>query len=395
MALAPHHRLYACFFLFSSVSGAMFSRLPDIELHLGVNKSQLGLVLIGAAIGSLISLTLAAPVIERLGPRTTAYITLIGSTFFYASVSFITFAPLAFLALLGAGLMVGALEINLNVELSLVERATGRSIMSRAHGFWSLGFFATAMVAAGLRQFEISAQAHLAGIFILVLIATLAIVSGIGKDRPNLAMPSEKTPMFAFPSVALLPLCVIGLTAFLIEGAGVDWSSIYMRDVFAPEPFVGGLALTFFTLTMAIARLFAGGFVDKFSPRAVVTVLLGVSAVGLVGVWLAPNPLVAIIGFALLGGGCSAIYPLVISAAARRTDRPSAINVAAVGQVSFVIFFLAPPILGFVAQYFGIRNSYIICLPVIVGALLMVSSLPARPKRSSPETMPDPLSLHG
>ena len=198
------------------------------------------------------------------------------------------------------------------------------------------------------------------------------------------------------PTLALLPLCIIGLAAFLIEGAGVDWSTIYMRDTFAAEPFIGGLGLTFFTLVMAAGRLYAGPVVDRYSPRLVVTVLLVTCLVGLVAVWLAPHPYVALVGFALLGGGCSAAYPLVVSAAAQRTDRPSAINVAAVGQVTFVVFFLAPPLLGTVAHYFGIRESYLICLPLVIASLFAVKALPARPKRgASIESLPEPLSPNG
>src|SRR5438128_2390098 len=90
-----HHRLYSCFFLFSAITGAFYSRLPDIQLALGVNEAQLGLTLIGSAIGSLISLTFGSPLIARLGARTTAYITVIGSTACYVSVAFMSYAPLA------------------------------------------------------------------------------------------------------------------------------------------------------------------------------------------------------------------------------------------------------------------------------------------------------------
>ena len=65
MSLQQHHRHAACFLLFSFMTGAMYSRLPDIQLRLGVNEAQLGLVLIGGAIGSLISLTMSSPLIER------------------------------------------------------------------------------------------------------------------------------------------------------------------------------------------------------------------------------------------------------------------------------------------------------------------------------------------
>ena len=97
-----------------------------------------------------------------------------------------------------------------------------------------------------------------------------------------------------------MPLCLIGCVAFLIEGAGIDWSTIYMRDVFQSPPFIGGLGLTLFTAVMAAARIFLGPVVDRFSPRTVVTVLLGISIVGLALVWLAQDPYVAILGFGML-----------------------------------------------------------------------------------------------
>jgi MFS family permease len=117
---------------------------------------------------------------------------------------------------------------------------------------------------------------------------------------------------------------------------------------------------------------------------------------GLFAVWLAPHPYVAIAGFAMLGGGCSAVYPLVVSAAAQRTDRPSAVNVAAIGQVSFIVFFLAPPLLGFVAHAVDIRWSYVVCMPVVIAAIFLVGALPARAKPEVPGTpLPEPLTPNG
>jgi len=48
----------------------------------------------------------------------------------------------------------------------------------------------------------------------------------------------------------------------------------------------------------------------------------------------------------MMGVGTSAIFPLAMSAAAQRSDRPAAINVAALAQTSFVAFLLGPPLLG-------------------------------------------------
>ena len=80
-------------------------------------------------------------------------------------------------------------------------------------------------------------------------------------------------------------------------------------------------------------------------------------------------------GMALMGVGTSAIFPLAMSAAARRTDRPAAVNIAALAQTSFLIFLLGPPLLGWVAQYFGIRATFAVSLPFLVLSFWAVKSL--------------------
>jgi len=379
MRLAQHHRLYTCFFIFSMATGAVLSRLPDVQHNMAVTESQLGMTLIGMAIGSLISLTFASPIIERLGVRRTALITVLGTAALYCSLAFIHWAPLAFLALVAAGLLAGALEININVQLDRREAQLGRGIMSRAHGFWSLGFFVTSLVSAGVRQAGVPIEVHVGVVLLIVLVAGAVIISPLEEAPARVSTAvAEDVHRIAFPTWGLLPLCIIGMAAFLVEGAGVDWSTIYMRDVFAAAPFVGGMGLTLFTFFMAMARLFIDPIVDRYGARMIATILLGASALGLIAVAFAPTTAVALLGFSLLGLGCSAVYPLAVSAAAQRTDRPASVNVAAMGQVTFVIFFLAPPLLGFVAQYMGIRDSYLICLPLVFAALALVRSLPGR-----------------
>ncbi|TCL63257.1 MFS transporter [Rhizobium sp. BK251] len=321
MQIEPQQRIYVCFFLFAVSMGAMLSRLPDLQDALQINKSELGLTLIGAAIGALVSLTFSSSLVARLGARTTAFLTVLGTSALLAFVPWMSAAPLVFGLLFFEGLLAGALEINLNVELDRIEAQIGRSVMNRAHGFWSLGFFATAIASAFIRQAGISMQLHLALTFAFVLMVGGFVVSSMRNTPARYQAEHIQAGHVALPTVGLLPLCIIGFAAFLVEGAGIDWSAIYMRDVFHSQPFIGGLGLTLFTLFMAVTRLFADPFVDRFGSRSVAILLLVVSAAGLCAVWLAPNQYVALMGFSLMGAGCSAVYPLAISAAAQRMDR--------------------------------------------------------------------------
>ena len=386
MTIAPQHRIYACFLLFAVSTGALMARLPDIQTHLGVTEGQLGMTMIGMSIGSLVSLTLSSPLIARLGARTTAFLTVLGPSLLLAIIPWLSWAPAVFAVLFCAGLLGGALEINLNVEIDRLEAQYGRRFMNRAHGFWSVGFFITALVGAGIRQSGMPATAHLALMALIVCAVGGFMISGMRSAPIQPGRQDAGEHRIAFPHWGLLPLCVIGFAAFLVEGAGIDWSAIYMRDVFAVEPFIGGMGLTFFAFFMAAMRLSADPVVNRFGPRNVAVGLLLLAIAGALLVGFAPVPAAALAGFALLGIGCSAVYPLAVSAAAQRTDRPSAVNVAALGQVSFVVFFLAPPFLGVVAEHLGIRNSYLICVPILLAGL--IASLWALPTRSAPVSAP-------
>ena len=387
--IKPHYRVFACFFMFSLALGALLARLPDVQLNLGLDKAQLGLMLIGMAIGSMVSVTVGAQWVDRMGARLTAIVTVLGTAFCYALVPWLPNAVLVFGTLFVAGLLAGLLEINLNLEADRIEAQINKRVMNRAHGMWSLGFFVTALLAAGIRQAGVPVTVHTGGAFILVLVASLVLLPGMTNAPPRAdAKPhAEGEHRIALPNWGLLPLCIIGIAAFLVEGTGVDWSVIYMRDAFDVEPLIGGLSLTAFTGLMTIGRLFADPVVERFGPRAVATALLALAALGSLLIGVAPHPYVALAGFGMIGLGCSCVYPLAVSAAAQRTDRPSSVNVAALAQVSFVIFFLGPPLLGFVAEHFGIRISYLVVLPVIIAGLLLTPSL--EPRRKAEATAAD------
>lgn len=394
--IAAQHRIYACFFFFAVTTGALMARLPDIQEHLGVSEGQLGLTMIGMSIGSLISLTFGSAIIDRLGFRNTAFVTTLGPAILFATIPWLPTAPAMFAVLFVVGLMAGALEINLNVEIDRLETQTGKRFMNRAHGFWSVGFFFTALFGAVIRQSGLPAGWHMGIVaLIVVVIGGYLIWGATAAPKPVRQVDNDKHGI-AFPTWGLAPLCLIGFAAFLVEGAGIDWSAIYMRNVFAVEPLVGGMGLTLFAFFMAVMRLSADPIVARFGPRNVAVVMLSFASLGALLVGVAPLPELALLGFALMGAGCSAVYPLAVSAAAQRTDRPAAVNVAALGQISFVVFFMAPPLLGFVAEFFGIRMSYLICLPLLLAGLWASSfALGTRKVEAPPHMPPEPLGPNG
>ena len=384
--LPPHYRVFAAFFLYAFAMGGIFPRVPELQRAMGATEGALGLALIGIASGTLLSLTFAGRLLERIGHRRALLVLIPVMAACCAVASFASTPWMLYLLLVPCGLAIGAVEIVVNLEADRVEHQGGRRIMNRAHAFWSTGFFAAGLFGALLSQLGVGVSQHLLLEALLVLVATVLLLGRFAAAPHREGPPvGDKVPRVARPTLAILALVVVTLAAMVLEGAGAEWSAIYMRDVFGAGHFAAGAAVATGAGMQAVTRFFADAFVERYSPVAVARVLLALLGIGAGTVLFAPAQSLAFAGFALMGVGTSVIFPLAMSAAAQRTDRSAAINVAALAQTSFVVFLLGPPLLGFVAQHWGIRWSFGIGLPLVVLSFAMAGVLqPAAGLRRAP-----------
>ena len=377
--LPPQMKVFGAFFVYSFCMGSMFPRLPDIQTAMGVAEGQLGLALIGSAVGTLVSLTFAGRFIEAIGYRRVLLGAIPLLSALYALAMWAQGPLMLFLLLVPVGLTIGCIEIIINIEADRVEHAIGRRIMSRAHAFWSLGFFSAGMVGSFIAQTGLSVQLHLLLMIPVIILATLIVLGRFEPAPHRTGSSTDETPHFARPTMAIMLLVGVCLSAMLMEGAGIDWSAIYMRDMFAATPFWAGIAVATVAGSQALARFFADGFVDRHSPVLVARALLTILGAGVLLVFFAPVAWAAYLGFAMIGIGSSALFPLAMSAAAQQTDRPAAINVAALAQFSFTAFLLGPPLLGYVAEHFGIRWTFGVGFPLVLLGLATAQVLAPRP----------------
>jgi len=379
--LPPQQRVYGGFFIYSFCMGSLPPRLPDIQRTMGIEEGALGFGLIGAALGTLISLSLAGPWLEKFGYRRSILTLIPLLSLFYAIASFAD-GPLAFfLLLLPVGLVIGGIEIILNLEADRTEHLIGHRIMNRAHAFWSFGFFSAGIISAGIAQTGLEVHLHL---LLMVPVVLLGVALLLGRFDPaphRTGGSTDDTRGFAWPTPGILILVIVTLSVMIMEGAGIDWSAIYMRDEFEVTPFLAGFAVALGAFTQAVTRFFVDPFVERYSPTLVSRALLSILLVGALLIFFASSDWMALLGFGLAGVGTSAIFPLAMSAAAQRTDRPAATNVASLAQTSFTAFLLGPPLLGYVAEHFGIRWSFGIVIPMVILSLIFADALGKKPIR--------------
>ena len=374
--LRPQNGIFLAFGIYALSVGAIFPRLGDMQHQMGIGEGMLGMSIIGAALGVQLSLFFASRILQVLGFRLVMLlgVPIIGGA---EMISTLSAGPLMFfICLFIAGLAIGVVEVAVNVEADLIEGTLKRRIMNRCHAFWSLGFFGAGLSGALLAQFYSPIFWHMAG-FLGVTSAMIILL--LAHYRPATQRLDEQadTAIFAYPTKPILMLVALTLSAMLLEGAGTDWSVIFMRDIFSTPPFISGMAFALGALSQFFVRFFADRFVDQYGPEKITSYSVIALGIGVILVTFAPFPLIALGGFVLLGAGNAVIFPLAISAAAQRTDRPASVNVAAVAQLSFIVFLLAPPFLGIMAEQFGIRSAFGICFPLVILSWFSVKSLRA------------------
>ena len=375
LRLPAHQRVFASFFLYAFAMGGFYPRLAELQLQMGVAEGALGLALIGASCGTLLSLSCSAPLVARWGHRRTLLGLLLLLPLCYAVAAHARGPWALFFSLFPAGLCMGTVEIVVNLEADRVEHAGGRRIMNRAHAFWSLGFFAAGALSAGAARLAISPALQLAGVVPLVALLTLLLLGRFKSAAHRHAAAPGPATRFARPSRAIMGLVMLSLSAMVLEGANIDWSAIYMREVFGAGAATGAMAVTLGAGAQALLRYNADPFVERHGPYRVARGLLLVLSLGNLLVVLAPFQAVALLGFMLIGAGSSVIFPLAMSAAAQRHDRPAEANVAALAQISFLAFLLGPPLLGFVAQQLGLRWTFGVALPLVMLSLAYCRAL--------------------
>ncbi|MCR9235807.1 MAG: MFS transporter [Alphaproteobacteria bacterium] len=364
----------ALFLCEAVVLTSIFPRFPDLKETLALDHAQLGLSLLGLPLGTLLSLILAGGLVDRLGTRRAS---LIGISLVAISMVLPTLAVsmmALFVALFVVGLSLALIEIGMNVDADRVEKWVSKPIMSSCHGFWSVG----ALIGTGLGA--LCAGMGISPLQQIMIISPIFGIAGILIIQLRTPIPvpppsAQLAPTFALPTRALLGVAVFAVGLQMSEGAAFDWSGIYMREVVGANATFIGMAYFSFTLPMAIGRFFGDHFRTVLGPVRLARITTLIGCLGLLILGLTETAIGSILAWGLVGLGASMAFPLAVTAAAERDDRPAAVNVASVFLVAFTAFVIGPPLIGFVAKLVGLQNGLMALLPFCILGYFLAPSL--------------------
>lgn len=372
----------ALYWLQPMTIGGWLALIPHIKDDLGLSKSELAISLLGAPFALLLALQVAGPLVARFGPR---HVMMVG----FGLQSLMAMLPLLatsqlglFLALMAFGAAIAVMEVGLNVYAGRVERRSGRTIMSRCHGFWSLGLMAGSFFVAQAGMSLMLAQGAVALASALVGIAVARAATRFPGEVEGRAPPRRSWR--AFP-MTLLPIGLFMFAFTITEGAMADWAAVHLAELTAGGEIEPGIAVTIFAGAMA-----GGRFIGDALNRALGPVGLGRASAMLAAFGMAllivPLPLPFVFaGFALTGLGIAAGYPLGISAVAALDETYEAANIAIISTVALCGFLAGPPLIGFLGEAFSLRVGFAAVLPFLLLCLWL--ALWVRPAREESDAV--------
>jgi fucose permease len=380
---------YSAFIWSGFAFASWASRIPQVRDRLELEPSELGLVLLAIAVGSVLALPLSGPVIARFGSRRTVT----GTALLHATglavvaVGYLVGVVPVVVGLFLSGFAIGAWDVAMNVQGALVERRRGRSIMPRFHAGYSIGTVLGALVGSVMVALRVSVSIHIGLVAVGVAVAVPAGVRAFLADQEEAgahrggdvrvgagADTSTSRSLVAWTETRTLLIGVFVLAFAFAEGTANDWISLAIIDGYHTAAAVGTLGFAVFLAAMTLGRWVGPGLLDRYGR---VPVIRGLTLLALFGlaIFLAGSwTLLAFLGAALWGIGVSLGFPVGMSAGADEPARAAA-RVSVISSIGYCAFLAGPPLVGFLGQRVGVLRAQASVAVLLVVAALVVRNV--------------------
>ena len=339
--------------------------VPYAKARAGLDEATLGLLLLCLGAGSILAMPIAGLLATRFGCRK---VTIGGTLLICLALPLLATASsipllIATLFIFGAGL--GVVDSTVNLQAVIVERASGRNMMSGFHGLFSVGGIAGAAGVSALLALGLSPLWAIAVVIVLIL-------GALAKAAPHLLPYGSESsgPAFAIPHGMVLFIGALCFIVFLAEGAMLDWSAVFLTTEKSMGDAYAGLGYAAFALTMTAGRLFGDTVVKRLGPTRVIVTGGLFAALGMGLATLAPGWEVALLGYALVGVGCSNIVPVLYSAVGKQTVMPEHIAVPAITTLGYAGILAGPAAIGFIAHASSLSAAFLLITALLVAVAI-------------------------
>ena len=271
------------------------------------------------------------------------------------------------------GIFVSLTDVSVNANSILVEKAYKRPVIGLFHAFFYVGMCSGALLSILFMLLKVSIEFH------FLLIATVSIVvfyfirSFFLKETPTKENVTRKLKIF-FPKGILLLIAFIALCGRIVEGGVSDWSTIYMKTIVNLSETFAPVGLAAYSAFIALGRFGGDAIRKRYREPAILLGCCILTALGLLIMIAGTTVYFAIPGLFVAGIGLSCLVPIIYSMAGNQKDITPGMGLAMVNTISGTGFLFGPFIIGFIADAFNMRVSflYVLLLTLIMTFLTAI-----------------------
>lgn len=364
--------------LFFALGGFLFAgwavRIPAMKDQVDASESELGLALLGVSGTAVATMLVTGGLCRRLGSR---QLTIATAALLSVSILLppLTHSPLSLgLVLVLFGIAYGGIDVAVNsVAVDLIA-ALRRPIMPSFHAANSIGSLAGAGL-GGLLAPHLSPARHMLLVAPIGLAAT-AVGAVLLMSRPvPVAVVVEVPPApadraAAAPRGGLLvgTFALIALCAAYCQGAMDNWVPLHISADLAGGPGQAAAGYALVALSLTVGRLYGSRLLERWGQIRVLVVGGLVASAGALVAALSPSLWLVYLGLATTGLGLANIFPVAL-ARAGAIGGPSGIAVAS--TLGYGGILLAPPTIGFLADWFGLPVAMTVIAPMVALAAVL------------------------
>jgi fucose permease len=368
------------FFFFAFEIMSWVPRFPEVKANLGLSNGEFGTYLSFGSVGAVLALLSSGHFVHKFGARKVLIVSTVTMCLAIGTVVHLQSALIFIIINIINGASISFFNTALNAQAFHAQDRAGELILSRQHGYWTIGAVTTAIISGFMVEF-VGIALHINVLTFILFFILLSIIRKLGPEliKPSPDDDSDFGVKDLFTSFRIDYLVSTALVCgIMVEFATADWSAIYSKETIGVR---GSLATIPYILTftaMIVGRLGQHRITPYVSLEHQVKFGSVIGGVGFSGFILASSFLVdhsksaaytcTLIGFAIGGFFSAILSPTLFTAANKRSSQPSAVVFAQTGVINAILVLIVKTVIAWTAQFSGS-----IAVAMIIPGLMLIS----------------------
>lgn len=379
--------IYVIFISLGLPDGLLGSAWPAIQKDLHQPLGIGGFIGLVVTLMTIVSSLATSYLVRKLGIGWLLVISTLLTTTALLGFSLASNIYWLFLLAVPLGLGAGAIDSALN---DYVAKHYAAHHMNWLHAFWGVGatlgpiIFASSLAASGDWHDGYQTLGMIQAGIVAIILCSVPLWTRV-KRRKNVAADHEETDikfiLLLRDKKILYSFLIFLLYTGIEVGVGL-WLASYLVTIQLVTIESASLWAGIYYGAITAGRLLTGFLSLKVSSELMIRAGLIVSLAGAVMVGLAIDPMITIIGIALIGLGFAPVYPGLIHITPERFGRSSSSKVMSLQMVGgYIGASIIPPLIGLVSNALTLQ-AFIIMTPVILASLLASTEILNRLSRA-------------